>query len=101
MHILSEHDVTGAAARELRKAAGLSQEQFWSRVGVSQASGCRYERQTAEIPPPVRILIAAVHVASLNLDASTPQALQRLKALGAMQLGHAKLTEAAQLLSPN
>lgn len=33
----------GQSARELRKKLGLNQADFWSRVGVMQSGGSRYE----------------------------------------------------------
>lgn len=46
------HDVL----REHRKARRESQFRFWSRFGVTQSRGSRFEMGT-EIPPPVAILL--------------------------------------------
>lgn len=42
--------------RRLRIAKRESQEKFWSRFGVTQSSGSRFETGV-EIPPPVSILL--------------------------------------------
>lgn len=34
---------TGIEARELRRALGLNQGEFWGRIGVTQSGGSRYE----------------------------------------------------------
>ena len=47
--------------RELRQRLGLNQSQFWSKFGVTQSGGSRYETGR-DIPKPVRMLLQA------NLD---------------------------------
>lgn len=42
--------------RQMRKKLGMQQKEFWSRVGVSQSGGSRYESGRA-IPLPVRLLL--------------------------------------------
>lgn len=42
--------------REYRKSRGESQVQFWSKFGVTQSRGSRFELGT-EIPPPIVILL--------------------------------------------
>lgn len=44
------------ALREYRKARQESQSRFWSRFGVTQSRGSRFEMGTV-IPPPVAILL--------------------------------------------
>jgi hypothetical protein len=44
------------ALREYRKAKQESQSRFWTRFGVTQSRGSRFEMGT-EIPPPVAILL--------------------------------------------
>ena len=41
---------------EIRKAAGLNQQDFWSRYGVTQSGGSRYE-SGRNMPMPLRILL--------------------------------------------
>ncbi len=44
--------------RDKRKSIGLNQVEFWSRVGVTQSGGSRYESDRA-IPKTVQILLAS------------------------------------------
>lgn len=46
--------------RTLRKRIGLNQRDFWSRVGVTQSGGSRYESGRA-MPKPVRMLVAVAY----------------------------------------
>lgn len=48
--------VTPEALREYRKARRESQFRFWSRFGVTQSRGSRFE-MGMEIPAPVTILL--------------------------------------------
>ena len=34
----------GNGWRQLRRALGLNQQQFWNRIGITQPGGCRYEK---------------------------------------------------------
>ena len=43
-----------------RQKLGINQTKFWSRVGVTQSGGSRYE-SGRNIPRPVQILLAAKH----------------------------------------
>lgn len=52
--------------REIRQRLGLNQEQFWTRIGVTQSGGSRYESGRA-MPRPVRELLRLVHVERLDL----------------------------------
>jgi len=47
---------TGKEVIELRKKAGLNQGQFWSKLGVTQSGGSRYESGRG-IPEPVQLLL--------------------------------------------
>lgn len=42
---------------DMRKAAGINQQMFWSRLGVTQSGGSRYESGRG-LPKPVRMLLA-------------------------------------------
>jgi hypothetical protein len=53
---LQEAWFTPDALREYRKTRRESQFRFWSRFGVTQSRGSRFEMGT-EIPPPVTILL--------------------------------------------
>ena len=56
--------IDGAAALTLRNKLGINQSEFWSRVGVTQSGGCRYE-QGRPMPRPVRKLYYLTYVTSL------------------------------------
>jgi len=45
-----------ASVRRLRLKLGLTQQSFWSRLGVTQSAGSRYETDR-RLPEPVRKLI--------------------------------------------
>jgi DNA-binding transcriptional regulator YiaG len=42
---------------DLRASTGLSQKEFWSRIGVTQTTGSRYENGERRVPRPVQILL--------------------------------------------
>lgn len=46
--------------RAFRKKWSMNQSEFWSRVGVTQSGGSRYE-SGRNIPRPVRILLAVTY----------------------------------------
>lgn len=52
--------------REIRRHLGLNQSDFWSRVGVTQSCGSRYE-SGRDMPKPVRELVRLVHVEQVDL----------------------------------
>lgn len=52
--------------REIRRRLGLNQQQFWSKVGVTQSGGSRYE-SGRNIPKPVKELVRLVFVEEINL----------------------------------
>lgn len=43
--------------RKLREKTGLNQNEFWSRIGVSQSSGSRLENENRDLSEPLRRLI--------------------------------------------
>lgn len=47
--------------RELRRKLGLTQSQFWKRVGVGQSGGSRYESGRV-MPEPVAMLLGVVYL---------------------------------------
>jgi transcriptional regulator with XRE-family HTH domain len=53
--------------REIRRRLGLNQEQFWTRIGVTQSGGSRYE-SGRDMPRPVKELLRLVHVEQLDLS---------------------------------
>lgn len=52
--------------REIRRKLGLNQQQFWSKIGVTQSGGSRYE-SGRNIPKPVKELLRLVHVEQLDI----------------------------------
>ncbi|WIM05681.1 MAG: helix-turn-helix domain-containing protein [Candidatus Nitricoxidivorans perseverans] len=54
-------------AREIRRKLGLNQQQFWSRLGVTQSGGSRYE-SGRNIPRPVQQLLRLVHVEQIDIN---------------------------------
>ena len=54
-------------AREIRRKLGLNQQQFWSRIGVTQSGGPRYE-SGRNMPRPVQQLLRLVHVEQIDIS---------------------------------
>ena len=52
--------------RHLRRRLGLNQQEFWSKVGVTQSGGSRYE-SGRNMPKPVRELVRLVHIEGIDL----------------------------------
>ena len=52
--------------REIRRRLRLNQQDFWSRVGVTQSGGSRYESGRS-MPRPVRELLRLVHIEGIEL----------------------------------
>ena len=53
--------------REIRRRLGLNQEEFWTRIGVTQSGGSRYESGRS-MPKPVKELLRLVHVERVDLS---------------------------------
>jgi transcriptional regulator with XRE-family HTH domain len=56
-----------ASPRDIRRRLGLNQEEFWTRIGVTQSGGSRYESGRT-MPKPVRELLRLVHVEQIDLS---------------------------------
>ncbi|MBV2234059.1 MAG: transcriptional regulator [Sterolibacterium sp.] len=54
-------------AREIRRKMGLNQQQFWSKLGVTQSGGSRYE-SGRNMPRPVQQLLRLVHVENIDIS---------------------------------
>jgi len=54
-------------AREIRRKLGLNQQQFWSKLGVTQSGGSRYE-SGRNMPRPVQHLLRLVHVEQIDIQ---------------------------------
>ena len=55
-----------SSPREIRQKLGLNQNDFWSKVGVTQSGGSRYE-SGRRMPLPVRELVRLVHIELIDL----------------------------------
>ena len=65
--------ITGEAALAMCQRAGLNQTQFWSRVGIGQSAGSRYE-SGRNIPRPVQMLLRIAY-------GTTAQSARQIRAL--------------------
>jgi transcriptional regulator with XRE-family HTH domain len=52
--------------REIRRRLRMNQQEFWSRIGVTQSGGSRYESGRT-MPKPVRELLRLVHIEGIEL----------------------------------
>jgi transcriptional regulator with XRE-family HTH domain len=66
MNTTKINDKTGEP-REIRRKLGLNQQQFWSKIGVTQSGGSRYE-SGRNMPRPVRELLRLVHVEQIDIQ---------------------------------
>jgi len=55
-----------ANPRDIRRRLRLNQHEFWSRIGVTQSGGSRYESGRS-MPKPVRELLRLVHIEGIEL----------------------------------
>ena len=53
--------------RGIRQSLGLNQQEFWTRIGVTQSGGSRYESGRS-MPKPVRELLRLVHIEQIDLS---------------------------------
>jgi transcriptional regulator with XRE-family HTH domain len=53
--------------KEIRRRLGMNQQEFWTRIGVTQSGGSRYESGRS-MPKPVQELLRLVHVEQLDLS---------------------------------
>ena len=53
--------------REIRRRLGMNQQQFWTKIGVTQSGGSRYE-SGRNMPKPVQELLRLVHVEQIDLS---------------------------------
>lgn len=52
--------------KEIRRKLGLNQQDFWTKIGVTQSGGSRYESGRA-MPKPVQELLRLVHVDQIDV----------------------------------
>ena len=85
-NVKTERDVDGAVALEIRLDKGENQTEFWARIGVSQAAGCRYETDKQHsMRTPIRRLFYAQYIAGLEIEAETPGGAREIKRLAKFQ----------------
>jgi transcriptional regulator with XRE-family HTH domain len=65
--MISTKAVDKTDPREIRRKLGLNQQQFWSKIGVTQSGGSRYE-SGRNMPRPVRELLRLVHVEQIDIQ---------------------------------
>jgi len=53
--------------REIRRKLGMNQQDFWTKIGVTQSGGSRYE-SGRKMPKPVRELLRLVHVEQIDIS---------------------------------
>lgn len=54
-------------ARDIRRKLAMNQQQFWSKLGVTQSGGSRYE-SGRNMPRPVQQLLRLVHVEQIDIQ---------------------------------
>ena len=59
--------VTGEVALAMRKKLNVNQSEFWSRVGIGQSAGSRYE-SGRNIPRPVQMLLRIAYGTKAQTD---------------------------------
>ena len=64
---MKKTDAVGIDPRQIRLRLGLSQEEFWTRIGVTQSGGSRYE-SGRRLSKPVRELLRIVHIEQIDLS---------------------------------
>ncbi len=52
--------------REIRHKLGMNQSQFWSKLGVTQSGGSRYE-SGRNMPRPVQALLRLIHIEQVDI----------------------------------
>jgi len=71
--------ITGEAALAMRKKLNVNQSEFWSRVGLGQSAGSRYE-SGRNIPRPVQMLLRIAYgtkaQSAKQVDALLPNSAQ-------------------------
>ncbi len=85
---MTEDQITGEIAKDIREKLGMRQSKFWNPIGVQQSVASRYEQGLSPIPQSVRILLVANYVAGVRIDTTTPEGVEGLSKLGSMQSSH-------------
>ena len=72
--------------REIRRKLRMNQQQFWSRLGVTQSGGSRYE-SGRNMPRAVKQLLRLVHVEQIDIGRVRREDYEVLEYLKAHQAG--------------
>lgn len=81
--------------RQLRRQKGLNQQQFWSRVFVTQSGGSRYENERS-VPAPVAELVRLHHQLGIDTSQITPANAPLVRSLLSGDIDSAMLEATAQ-----
>ncbi len=82
--------------RDIRKKFGLNQEEFWTRIGVTQSGGSRYESGRS-MPKPVKELLRLVYVEEFDLSLIKKEDFEIINYLKTQQIDlYNKLKKAAR-----
>jgi transcriptional regulator with XRE-family HTH domain len=85
----------------VRQNLGLNQEDFWTKIGVTQSGGSRYESGRG-MPKPVQQLLRLVHVEQLDLDSIRKDDIKIIDYLKSTKPAlYKSLKKAAQVLATN
>lgn len=79
--------------RDIRRRLRMNQRDFWSRIGVTQSGGSRYESGRA-MPKPVRELLRLVHIEGMDT------ARMKVQDLNAAQSDSRRMAEKATRSGP-
>ena len=84
----------------LRGEAGLTQEEFWARVGITQSGGSRYETGARQLPESISLLLLLAYGSEAEkqsvLHVLRPQQAPRIQRLDAVHASrHAQNNTAA------
>ncbi len=66
--------------KSIRKQLGMNQHEFWSKIGVTQSGGSRYE-SGRNMPKPVRELLRVVHIEGIDLSSIRKDDIRALEYL--------------------
>lgn len=66
--------------KAIRKQLGMNQQEFWSKIGVTQSGGSRYE-SGRNMPKPVQELLRVVHIEGIDLSRIRKDDLRALEYL--------------------
>ncbi len=80
--------------REIRRKLGLNQQEFWSRIGVTQSGGSRYE-SGRNMPKPVAELVRLRHEEEIDTTKLTGDAAEVVRLMQAGLISPSVILEQA------